>query len=82
LSKNQDEGLLYKKLDKKTLDEAKQDFPFKIYKDNNGFGENPKPVFSFYLKNPQDPDKSFPLEDLLDVESEVALWLLKWFGKI
>ena len=62
------------------LEDAKADFPFKIYKDNDGFGENPKPVFSFYIKNPVDPDKSFPLEDLLDVESEIALWYQKWFG--
>jgi hypothetical protein len=41
-----------------------------------------KQIFpSFYEKNPMDPDKSFPVEDLLDVEREIALWLQKWFGK-
>jgi hypothetical protein len=63
------------------LDEAKKDFPYKIFKDNNGFGENPEPVFSFYIKNPVDPDKSFPIEDLLEVESKIAIWHKKWFGK-
>lgn len=67
---------------KKILDEAGTDFPFKIYKDNDGFGKDPKPTFSFYIKNPVDPDKSFEVEDLLEVEREIALWLKKWFGEL
>jgi hypothetical protein len=80
------EGKLYQELmgslnKQAILDATKADFPYKIYKENEGFGENPKPAFSFYEKNPMDPDKSFPVEDLLDVEREIALWLQKWFGK-
>ena len=63
------------------IEKIKADFPFKIYKDNDGFGPHPEPVFSFYIKNPADPDKSFEVEDLLEIESKIALWLKKWFGK-
>jgi hypothetical protein len=63
------------------LEKAKEDFPFKIYKDNDGFGTNPKHTFSFYKKNPKNPNESFPLEDLLDVEREIAIWFKKWFGE-
>ncbi len=64
----------------KILDEAKANFPFKIYKDNDELGENDKPTFSFYIKNSSNPDQSFPVENLLDVEREISLWFKEWFG--
>jgi hypothetical protein len=62
------------------LDKAKADFPYKIYNDNDGFGKDAKPFFSFYVENSKNPDKSFPVNDT-KVAQDFAIWAEKWFGK-
>jgi hypothetical protein len=58
------------------MDEAKDDFPYKIYFDNNMDGKH----YSFYPKNPKDPNKAVQVTDTVEISSKIAAWFKKWFG--